>query len=114
MVMEQGNRGQTISLRLTDQEQEILAERMKQAGISKKSAYLRKMALNGYILKLDIPEIREMISLMRYSSNNLNQIAKKANSTGTIYGADIADLQVKQDEIWELAREIAARLSTIQ
>ena len=80
MVMEQGNRGQTISLRLTDQEQEMLAERMKQAGISKKSAYLRKMAMNGYILKLDIPEIREMISLMRYSSNNLNQIAWKLNS----------------------------------
>ena len=55
-----------------------------------------------------------MISLLRHSSNNLNQIAKKANATGTIYGADIADLQVKQDEIWELAREIAARLSTIQ
>ena len=81
MVMEQGNRGQTISLRLTDQEQEMLAERMKQAGISKKSAYLRKMAMNGYILKLDIPEIREMISLMRYSSNNLNQITKRVNET---------------------------------
>ena len=79
-----------------------------------RSAFIRKMALDGYIIKLDTSDIREMISLLRHSSNNLNQIAKKANSTGTIYGADIADLQVKQDEIWELAREIAARLSTIQ
>ena len=99
---------------VTPQENTVIRQRMAETGIINQSAYLRKMALDGYIIKLDTSDIREMISLLRHSSNNLNQIAKKANSTGTIYGADIADLQVKQDEIWELAREIAARLSTIQ
>lgn len=113
MVMEQGNRGQTISLRLTDQEQEVLAERMKQAGISKKSAYLRKMALNGYILKLDIPEIREMISLMRYSSNNLNQIAKRTNETGRTYEADIKSIQDSQEKIWTGINKILHKLGEI-
>ena len=114
MVMEQGNRGQTISLRLTDQEQEILAKRMKQAGISKKSAYLRKMAMNGYILKLDIPEIREMISLMRYSSNNLNQIAKRVNETGRIYRNDLQEIQDSQNRIWDGINKILRKLQSVQ
>lgn len=98
----------------TPEEVVQLKQRMAEAGVRNRSAFIRKMALDGYIIKLDTSEIREMISLLRHSSNNLNQIAKKANSTGTIYGADIAEIQAKQDEIWELAREIAARLSTIQ
>ena len=56
----------------------------------------------------------QMIALLRNATNNLNQVAKKANSTGSIYSADIADMQVKQDEIWETAKEILARLATIQ
>ena len=107
-------RNQELRALFTPEEVEQLTQRMAEAGVRNRSAFIRKMALDGYIIKLDTSDIREMISLLRYSSNNLNQIAKKANSTGTIYGADIADLQVKQDEIWELAREIAARLSTIQ
>ena len=72
------------------------------------------MSLDGYIVKLDTSDIHEMTSLLRRCSNNLNQIAKKANATGSIYGADIAELQAKQDEIWEMAKEILARLSSIQ
>ena len=69
---------------------------------------------DGYIVKLDTSDINQMISLLRNATNNLNQVAKKANSTGSIYSADIADMQVKQDEIWETAKEILARLATIQ
>ena len=72
------------------------------------------MSLDGYIVKLDTSDINQMISLLRNATNNLNQVAKKANSTGSIYSADIADMQVKQDEIWETAKEILARLATIQ
>lgn len=107
-------RNQELRALFTPEEVEQLKQRMAEAGVRNRSAFIRKMALDGYIIKLDTSDIREMISLLRHSSNNLNQISKKANSTGSIYGADIADLQVKQDEIWELAREIAARLSTIQ
>ena len=55
-----------------------------------------------------------MIRLLRNATNNLNQIAKKANSGDGIYGADITNMQAKQDEIWEAAKEILARLATIQ
>ena len=107
-------RNQELRALFTPEEVEHLKQRMAEAGVRNRSAFIRKMALDGYIIKLDTSDIREMIALLRHSSNNLNQIAKKVNSSGSIYGADIADLQVKQDEIWELAREIAARLSTIQ
>ena len=96
------------------EEWERLHEKMQEAGVKNRSAYIRKMSLDGYIVKLDTSDINQMISLLRNATNNLNQVAKKANSTGIIYGADIADMQVKQDEIWETAKEILARLATIQ
>ncbi|OUN85486.1 hypothetical protein B5G03_10465 [Gemmiger sp. An50] len=55
-----------------------------------------------------------MVSLLRYCSNNLNQYAKRANESGSIYAEDIRDLQQRQEEIWEIAKEILARLATIQ
>ena len=107
-------RDQNTHMYLTREEVARVRERMAEAGVKNMSAFLRKMALDGYIIKLDLDEIGEMIRLLRISSNNLNQIAKKVNATGSIYGAEIAEMQVKQDEIWEMAKEILARLSTIQ
>ena len=107
-------RNQELRALFTPEEVEHLKQRMAEAGVKNRSAFIRKMALDGYIIKLDTSDIRQMISLLRHSSNNLNQIAKRVNSTNSVYGADIADMQAKQDEIWELAREITARLSTIQ
>ena len=91
-----------------------LRQRMNEAGVKNCSAFIRKMSLDGYIVKLDMDDIHEMIRLLRNATNNLNQIAKKANSGDGIYGADIADMQATQDEIWEAAKEILARLATIQ
>lgn len=107
-------RNQEIHVLWTREEWERLHEKMQEAGVKNRSAYIRKMSLDGYIVKLDTSDINQMISLLRNATNNLNQVAKKANSTGSIYGADIADMQAKQDEIWETAKEILARLATIQ
>ena len=76
--------------------------------------YLRKMALDGYCVNLELDDVKEMVSLLRYCSNNLNQYAKRANETGSIYAEDIRDLQNRQNEIWDIAKEILARLATIQ
>ena len=96
------------------EEHDRLRQRMDDAGVKNRSAFIRKMALDGYIVKLNMDDIREMIRLLRNATNNLNQIAKRANSGGGIYGADIADMQIKQDEIWETAKEILARLAAIR
>ena len=87
---------------------------MEQLGTKNMGAYLRKMALDGYCVNLDFSDIRELVSLLRRCSNNLNQYAKKANETGSIYAEDIADLQKQQNKLWEAMKEILARLATIQ
>lgn len=76
--------------------------------------YLRKMALDGYCIRLDLQDVKALVSLLRICSNNLNQYAKRANETGSIYRADIEDLQKRLEEIWTDMREVLVRLSSIQ
>ena len=102
-----------IHFRLTSTEAERLRIKMKETGIQSQGAYLRKMALDGYCVRLDLQDVREMVSLLRRCSNNLNQYAKRANDTGSIYLADLNDLQERMQQLWQLAREILVRLSNI-
>lgn len=78
------------------------------------SAYVRKMVLDGICVKLDLEDVRELSTLLRRCSNNLNQYAKRANETGSIYADDIKDLRTRLDEIWELSRQSLLRLASIQ
>lgn len=102
-----------IHFRLTPSEAERLRTKMKEAGIQSQGAYLRKMALDGYCVRLDLEDVREMVSLLRRCSNNLNQYARRANETGSIYLADLNDLQERMQQLWQLTREILVRLSSI-
>ncbi len=77
------------------------------------ASYLRKMALDGYVVKLDLPELREMVLLLRRSSNNLNQITKRVNSTNRLYDTDLKDMMQTQEKLWEAANEILSRLASI-
>ena len=107
-------RSKEIHVLLTPEEFDQIHQRMEKAGIRTRSAFIRKMALDGIVVKLDLPEVRELTSLLRRSSNNLNQIAKRANTTGSFYEEDINDMKENQERIWELTREIVARLSEIR
>ena len=98
----------------SQEELDAIHQKMAEIGVKNRSAYLRKMALDGYIVKLDMDDIHEMIRLLRNATNNLNQIAKKANATGSVYGAEINEMLARQDEIWETSKEILARLASIQ
>lgn len=113
MSTEQGKRTHKLSFRVTETELEALREKMKLAGFERPSVYLRKMVMDGYVLRLDFPEMREMISLMRYSSNNLNQIAKKLNGTGEITREEIQEIQAVQEKIWSRINRILKRLGEI-
>ena len=103
-----------VEVLFSPEEYGMLRDRMTEAGVRYAGPFMRKMAIDGYIVRLDVSDIKELSSLLRRCSNNLNQIAKKVNATGSVYGADIADMQMKQDEIWESVKEILARLSSIQ
>ena len=107
-------RNQEIHVLLLPEEMERIKQKMAELGIINRSAYVRKMALDGYCVNLDLTDMKEMVSLLRRCSNNLNQYAKRANESGSIYAEDIQDLQVRQSEIWEIAKEMLARLATIQ
>ena len=84
---------------VTPQENTVIRQRMAETGIINQSAYLRKMALDGYIIQLDMTEIRELTRLLSICSNNLNQYVKRANETARIYAADIEDLSERLDVI---------------
>ena len=86
-----------FQLRLSADERKAIEERMAKIGVKNFSAYLRKMALNGYYIVLDLSDVKELLRLLRICSNNLNQYAKKANETDSIYKADIEDLKKRQD-----------------
>ena len=102
-----------IRFRVTPEEKSLIEEKMTQVGTSNMEAYLRKMSIDGYILKLDLPELKEMISLLRRTSNNLNQIAKRMNQTGRVYGKDMEDIFQNQEHLWQAANEILAKLSAL-
>ena len=74
---------------VSTEELELIHQKMQQYGTENLSAYLRKMALDGYVVKLDLPELKELVSLMRRSSNNLNQLTRKVHETGRVYDADL-------------------------
>ena len=68
----------------------------------------------SYVLRLDSPELKEMLSLLRRCNNNLNQVAKRANETGRIYTEDLEDLAGQLDKVWELASQILAALAKVE
>lgn len=107
------NREKQLHFVVSEEEDKIIKRKMKEAGIKGLSVYLRKMAIEGYVLKLDLSDLREAVRLLRINSNNLNQYVKKANETGKVYAEDIQDVKQSQEELWRLLKDILARLSTI-
>lgn len=112
--MAKRKRNIVIRFRVTPEEHEMIESKMAQFGTSNMAAYLRKISIDGYVVKLDLPELREMVSLLRRSSNNLNQIAKRVNETSRIYDADIDCLKENQEKIWSAANGILTRLASIR
>ena len=95
-------------------EEAMIEERMSQVGTKSLSAYLRKIAIDGMIINLQIPELKEIISLLRRCSNSLNQIAKRVNSTGRIYDAEMEQILQNQEELRQAVNEILRKLSAIK
>ena len=112
--MAKRKRNIVIRFRVTPEERKMIESKMAQFGTSNMAAYLRKISIDGYVVRLDLPELREMVSLLRRSSNNLNQIAKRVNETSRIYDADIDCLKENQEKIWSAANGILTRLAGIK
>ena len=102
-----------LKVRVNQQEKEIIQQKMQQLGTTNMGAYLRKMAIDGFILKLDMAEMKEMLSLMRRISSNINQIAKRANETGRVYDVDLEEIQNHQEQLWSAMREVLQNFSAL-
>ena len=98
---------------VNEQECDMINKKMEQAGIRSMRAYLLKMAIDGYVVQLDLTEVREMVFLLRTATNNMNQIAHRTNETGNLYAADIEDLRGHYDRLWERAGGILKKLSEL-
>ena len=102
-----------IYVRVTKDEWKQIHERMAEVGMKNMSAFIRKMALNGYLIKLDLSDVKEVLRLLHINSNNLNQYAKQANTNGSIYYGDIQNLKRQHEDLCSLLKAIYQRLLTI-
>lgn len=89
-----------------------IQRRMAEAGITNAGAYMRKMALNGYILHVDLAPVKELVSLQRRCANNLNQVAVHANTFG-VYPEEIAGLQRDYEKLWGRVSDVLTELSVL-
>lgn len=107
------NRMEQFHFFATPEEAKLIRDREKEIGILNESAYLRKMAIDGYLIQMDLSDVKEAVRLLGITSYNMNQYAKKANETGSIYKEDIEDIKAHRDELWRVMKSILQRLSTI-
>ena len=102
------NRKRPIILRcpVTAEERTLIEQKMAQLQTKRIGAYLRKMAIDGYIIQLDTTDIKRMNAALSATGRNINQIAKRVNAGGGAYKADMREIQERLDEIWQLQRRI--------
>lgn len=113
--MSEANRVRKVQLnfRVTEREKELIEGRMQELGTTNREAFLRKIAIDGMIVKLEVPELKEILSLMRYSSNNINQIAHRLNESGRIYEVDVAQVQAQHEQLWNMLNSLLEKLNAV-
>ena len=104
-MMKNRTRPVRIEFRVTEQEHQLIQKKMEQLGTKNMGAYLRKMAIDGYIIKVDFTEQKKLAAAVSRVAGNINQICRRINQTGHFYEDDIVELKAKQCEIWELLKQ---------
>lgn len=105
--------GRTIGLytKVSPEEKEVIDKKMALLGTKNQRAYLRKMAVDGYIVHLDLAQVQELVRLLRSVSHNVNQIAKRANETRNLYGDDVEDIRQGYAAVW---KQVAALMQKFE
>lgn len=112
MSIHERKRNIHLHVMVTQDEFATIHQRMDEAGIANTGAYIRKMALNGYVLNVDLAPVRELVSLQRRCANNLNQVAIHANTYG-VYPSEIAALQKDYAELWGRVSDVLKQLAAV-
>ena len=103
-----------IYFKVSDKERELIEQKMALAGIRNMSGYIRKMCIDGYTVNLQIPELAECAKLLRYTSNNVNQIARRVNSGSGVYPDEVDEITAKLAEANRLFGNILEQLSKVK
>lgn len=114
--MKEPNRFRKVQLnfRVTERERALIEERMAELGTTNREAYLRKIAMDGMIVKVEVPELKGILSLMRYAGNNINQIAHRLNAGGHLYPGELTNVQAQQERLWAELDKLLAKLNAMQ
>ena len=109
------NDGRTVGLftKVSPEEKEMIDQKMALLGTSNLRAYLRKMAVDGYIVQLDMGCVVELVKLLRSISSNVNQIARRCNSTHNLYAQDVEDLRKGYTEVWQGINDLLKKFETL-
>ena len=107
------SRSRQVKFWVNEEEYELLQKKMEAAGGVNQGAYIRKMILDGYIVNLEIPELKEIIRLLSITSNNVNQIARQLHSTGSIYQQEIGEVEAQLEQNYKMLRRLITKLSKI-
>lgn len=113
-MTEKRKRRVKLMTRVTEEEYAQIQARMALVGTGNLSAFLRKLALDGRIVLLDMAEIKTLVSLLRRTGANVNQIARRVNSTGRIYENDLAEIQNRLSEVWLALDEVLRKLAAVE
>lgn len=104
--MENRKRNVQIIIRVTEEERALIEEKMQQVPTLNLSAYARKMLIDGYIIMLDLQEVKGHTAQLQKIGVNINQIAKRINETGQIYADDMDEIKRVMEEVWRLERRL--------
>ena len=108
------NRDRQVKFWVSDEKYALLQEKMETAGGINQGAYIRKIIFDGYIVNLEIPELKEIIRLLSITSNNVNQVARQLHSTGSIYQQELVEVEKQLEQNYKMLRKLITKLSKIR
>jgi SepF-like predicted cell division protein (DUF552 family) len=106
-------RSKQLKIWVSQEEQDMIHQKMAEFGTDNMGAFVRKMVIDGYIVKLDLPELQEIIRLLGSIANNVNQIARRVNAGGNVYKEDLEDINTNLDQNYKMLRKVMKSLSKI-
>lgn len=106
-------RSKQLKIWVSQEEQDMIHQKMAEFGTANMGAFVRKMVIDGYIVKLDLPELQEIIRLLGSIANNVNQIARRVNAGGNVYKEDLEDINTNLDQNYKMLRKVMKSLSKI-
>ena len=106
------NRARPVQIKffVTEQERDVIRQRMELIGTTNLSAYMRKISQDGFLYTVTIDGLPEICKAVEAIGQNINQVAKRVNSTNTIYAEDIRQMKAELDRIWDLLKKILSKI----